>query len=82
MPSVTIRGLPNELLRDLRAAARARRRSLNAQVVVWLDEARRREHAQGDVEELLGAIDHHVRKTRRRRQTDSVALIRRMRDAR
>jgi hypothetical protein len=82
MPSVTIRGLPTELLRDLRAAARARRRSLNAQVVLWLDEARRREQAQGDAEELLGAIDRHVRKTRRRRQTDSAALIRRMRDAR
>jgi hypothetical protein len=80
MPSVTIRGLSTELLRDLRAAARARRRSLNAQVVAWLDEARRRERAQGDVEELLGAIDRHVRKTRRRRQTDSTALIRRMRD--
>lgn len=82
MPSVTIRGLSTELLRDLRAAARARRRSLNAQVVAWLHEARRREHVQGDVDELLGAIDHHVRKTRRRRQTDSAALIRRMRDAR
>jgi hypothetical protein len=82
MPSVTIRGLSTELLRDLRAAARARRRSLNAQVVLWLDEARRREQAQGDVEELLRAVDHHVRKTRRRRQTDSAMLIRRMRDAR
>jgi hypothetical protein len=82
MPSVTIRGLSTELLRDLRATARARRRSLNAQVVAWLDEARRREHAQGDVEELLLAIDRHVKKTRRRRQTDSAPLIRRMRDAR
>ncbi len=82
MPSVTIRGLSAELLRDLRATARARRRSLNAQVVAWLDEARRREHAQGDVEELLQAIDRHVKRTRRRRQTDSAQLIRRMRDAR
>jgi hypothetical protein len=82
MPSVTIRGLSAELLRDLRATARARRRSLNAQVLAWLDEARRREHAQGDLEELLQAIDRHVKRTRRRRQTDSTQLIRRMRDAR
>jgi hypothetical protein len=82
MPSVTIRGLSAELLRDLRATARARRRSLNAQVLAWLDEARRREHAQGDLEELLRAIDRHVKRTRRRRQTDSAQLIRRMRNAR
>jgi hypothetical protein len=82
VPSVTIRGLSTDLLRDLRATARARRRSLNAQVVAWLDEARRREQAQGDMEELLRAIDRHVKKTRRRRQADSAQLIRRMRDAR
>lgn len=82
MPSVTIRGLSTELLRDLRATARARRRSLNGQVVAWLDDARRREQAQGDTEELLLAIDRHVKKTGRRRQTDSAQLIRRMRDAR
>jgi hypothetical protein len=82
MPSVTIRGLSADLLRDLRAAARTRRRSLNAQVVAWLDEARRREQAQGDVEELLRAIDRHVRKTGRRRQTDSARLIRRLRESR
>ncbi len=82
MPSVTIRGLSAELLRDLRATARARRRSLNAQVLAWLDEARRREQAQGDLEELLRDIDRHVRKTRRRRQTDSARLIRRIRDTR
>jgi hypothetical protein len=82
VPSVTIRGLSTDLLRDLRATARARRRSLNAQVVAWLDEARRREQAQGDMEELLRAIDRHVKKTQRRRQADSAQLIRRMRDAR
>jgi hypothetical protein len=82
MPSVTIRGIPAGLLRDLRAAARARRRSLNAQVLAWLDAARRGEQAQGDVGELLREIDRHVRKTRRRRQSDSTRLIRRMRDAR
>ena len=82
MPSVTIRGLSTDLLRDLRATARAHRRSLNAQVVAWLDESRRREQAQGDPEELLRAIDRHVKKTERRRQADSVRLIRRMREAR
>lgn len=82
LPSVTIRGLSAEVLRALRATARARRRSLNAQVLAWLDEARQREQAQGDVENLLRAIDRHVKKTRLRRQTDSARLIRRMRDGR
>ena len=82
MPSMTIRGLSARLLRDLRATARASRRSLNAQVLAWLDEARQRGQAQGDAAELLRAIDRHVRKTRRRRQSDSTRLIRRMRDAR
>lgn len=81
MPSLTIRGLPEQMLRDLRASARARRRSLNAQVLAWLEEAHRRERAQGDAAELLRAIDRHVRKTRRRRQSDSTHLIRRMRNA-
>ena len=82
MPSVTVRGIPPDLLRDLRAAARARRRSLNAQVLAWLDDARRQELAQGDLAELLRLLDRHVRKTGQRRQTDSARLIRRMRDAR
>ena len=81
MPSVTIRGLSTELLRDLRATARGRRRSLSAQVVAWLDDARRRGQPQGDAEEQLWAIDRHVKKTGRRRQTDSAQVIRRMRDA-
>lgn len=82
MPSVTIRGIPMDLLRDLRAAARARRRSMNAQVLTWLDQARRQEQARGDMDQLLREIDRHVRKTRRRRQSDSAVLIRRMRAAR
>ena len=82
MPSVTIRGLSADLLRDLRAAARSRRRSLNAQVLAWLEEARRAARAQGDTAQLLRALDRHVRKTRRRRQSDSARLIRRMRNAR
>lgn len=82
MPSVTVRGISTDLLRDLRAAARARRRSLNAQVLAWLDEARRQEQARGDMGQLLRDIDRHVRKTRRRRQSDSAVLIRRMREAR
>ena len=82
MPSATVRGIPPDLLRDLRAAARARRRSLNAQVLAWLEEARRQETAQGDVAELLRELERHVRKIGRRRQTDSARLIRRMRDAR
>ena len=82
MPSMTIRGIPTDLLRDLRAAARARRRSLNAQVLAWLDQARRQEQARGDISQLLREIDRHVRKTRRRRQSDSAVLIRRMREAR
>ena len=82
MPSMTIRGLSAQLLRELRARARASRRSLNAQVLAWLDEARQREQAQGDAAELLREIDRHVQKTRRRRQSDSTGLIRRMRNAR
>jgi len=82
MPSVTIRGLSPGLLRDLRATARARRRSLNAQVLTWLEEARRQEAAQRDVADLLRRLDRHVRAIPRRRQTDSARLIRRMRDAR
>ncbi len=82
MPSVTIRGLPRDLLRDLRATARARRRSLNAQVLAWLEEARSQERVRGDVGELLDELDRHVARTRRRRQGDSARLIRRMRDAR
>lgn len=82
MPSLTIRGLSPQLLRELRATARADRRSLNAQVLAWLEDARRREQAQGGGAELLLEIDRHVRKTRRRRQSDSTRLIRRMRDGR
>lgn len=82
MPSVTIRGVPRALLRDLRAAARARRRSLNAQVLAWLEEAGAEEQVRGDVDELLRELDRHAARTRRRGQTDSARLIRRMRDAR
>lgn len=82
MPSVTVRGLSAESLRDLRAVARARRRSLNAQVLAWLEEAQRWERVRGDPEELLRELDRHVARTGRRRQTDSARLIRRMRHAR
>lgn len=82
MPSVTVRGLSADLLRDLRAAARARRRSLNAQVLACLEEARRWERLRGDPDELLGALDRHVARTARHRHSDSVRLIRRMRGAR
>jgi hypothetical protein len=82
MPSVTIRGLSAELLRDLRAAARRRRRSLNAQVLAWLEEARRAARAQGDASQLLRDLDRHVQQTKGRRQSDSTRLIRRMRNAR
>ena len=82
MPSVTIRGVPHGLLQALRVAARARRRSLNAQLLAWLEEARAEERVRGPVDDLLRELDRHAARTRRRAQTDSARLIRRMRDAR
>jgi len=39
MPTLTIKGLPEELYRGLKARAAAHRRSLNSEIIVCLEEA-------------------------------------------
>lgn len=66
MPSLTIKGLPDLLYRRLRERAERNRRSLNAEVIVALEEATGiRDDAQAEVmrriaerRNSIAAVDH------------------------
>lgn len=84
MPSLTIRNIPQEVMEQLRDAARAQQRSLNAQAVHWL---RLEGREWGSLEERMRLFEQ-VRASRKStlrrhgRGSDSAKLIRQMRDAR
>mgnify|MGYP001039313611 CR=1 FL=1 len=84
MASLTIRKIPEEVLEGVRRAAAEARRSINAQVIYWLEEAARRRATAQDRDQLLARI-RSTREAMRRRYgtgTDSGVLIRQMRDER
>lgn len=56
MASLTVKGVPEELLARLRAAAAAQRRSLNGEVIVRLERSLS-EQPRPDVDELLKRVD-------------------------
>ena len=83
MASLTIRNIPERVLRKIRRLAATQHRSVNAQVLHWIE----RGVDEPDQEEL----DALVRKVRASREdlfrrrgigSDSAVLIRRMRDER
>jgi len=77
MPSLLIRDLDSDLLAVLKAAARANRRSLQAEIHEILQQAERRNLA-----ETRRLSARWLKRLRGSRQTDSTALIREDRDAR
>lgn len=84
MASLTVRDIPEEVMRKLREAAVEERRSVNGQVIHWLEEAARKRMNPEERERLLSDIRTLREETFRRRGmgSDSAKLIRRMRDER
>jgi len=84
MPSLTVRDIPEKVMRKLREAAAEERRSLNGQAIHWLEEAARKRISPKERERLFADIRTLREETFRRRGmgSDSAKLIRRMRDER
>ncbi len=84
MPSLTIRDIPEPLMEKLREAAAETRRSVNAQAVRWFEQAAKQWMSQQEKAQLLLDIRASRRSGTRRRKpgTNSVAIIRRMRNER
>lgn len=84
MASLTVRNIPDEVMEKLRAAATEQRRSVNSQVIHWLEECAGRQMSRADNDQLLAGI-LALREEGYRRHgmgSDSAKVIRRMRDAR
>ncbi len=81
MPSLTIRDLPEDVMRRLRRAAEEQHRSLNTQAIHWLAQASRHDWSAGDWADVLSELRQGRRRVPRQR-SDSAELIRRMRDTR
>jgi plasmid stability protein len=81
MPSLTIREIPEEVLRKMRRAAKEQNRSLNSQALEWLEHCAKQWRRRMELQDLLESI----RATREcvyqqyGRGTDSVDLVRVMR---
>lgn len=84
MPSLTIRDIPEKVLEQLRDAARAQKRSVNAQAVYWLEQMGREWGSLEERTKLFERIRASREATFRKHGlgTDSAKLIRQMRDER
>lgn len=82
MPSLTIRNLPEDVMESLRDAARIQHRSLNAQVLYWLEIEAHRWGTWEKRVELFNRIDagRQAILSRHGRLSDSTKMIREMRD--
>jgi len=81
MPSLTIREIPEDVLKKMRRAAKEQRRSLNSQALEWLEQSANQWRRGTDLHELLESIRTTRESIGRRygRGTDSVELVRAMR---
>ena len=84
MPSLTVRNIPEVVMEQLRDAARAQQRSINAQAEYWLQMEGRRWGSLASRTRLLQEIRASRKATFRRHGlgSDSAVIIRRMRDER
>ena len=84
MASLTVRNIPESVLKRLRQAARESRRSVNAQAITWLEEAAQRWNSPRDWDQLLKRIRSRREAIYRRHGmgSDSAAIIREMRNGR
>jgi hypothetical protein len=84
MPSLTIRNIPPAVMTQIRRAAAAERRSVNAQVVHWLEQATRWRFASADLANLYRRIRASRKAIARRHGpgVDSASLVRRLREER
>lgn len=84
MASLTVRNIPADVMQKLREAAAEGKRSLNAQVIHWLEEAARRLVRDQDWDQLLSDIRSGREAIRRRHGpgSDSAQIIRQMREER
>ena len=81
MPSLTIRKIPEEVLKKMRRAAKEQRRSLNSQALEWLEQSANQWRRETDLHDLLESV-RTTRESIGRKQgrgTDSVELVRAMR---
>jgi Antitoxin FitA-like, ribbon-helix-helix len=81
MPSLTIRDIPEPILRQMRRAAKAERRSLNSQAVRWLEERATQWKNTTDIHNLVASIraEREAMFRRHGQEIDSVELVRRSR---
>jgi hypothetical protein len=81
MPSLTIREIPETIIKRMRQAAKVERRSLNSQAIKWLEQAAQEWHGPSKRRELFAAIQANRESILRRQGmgSDSVELIRAMR---
>lgn len=81
MRSLTIRAIPESVLKKMRRAAKEQRRSLNSQALDWLEQGAERWHNQERQRDLFDAIRANRQSIFRRHGlgTDSVELVRNMR---
>lgn len=81
MPSLTIREIPEDVLKKMRRAAKQQRRSLNSQALQWLEHGANEWRKTTEIRDLLEAIRNTRESMSRRlgRGADSVELVRAMR---
>jgi plasmid stability protein len=81
MPSLTIREIPETLIKRMRQAAKAEGRSLNSQAIKWLEQAAQEWHEPSRNRDLFEAIQANRESIRQRQGlgSDSVELIQAMR---
>lgn len=84
MASLTIRNIPEHVMKRLREAAEEQRRSINAQSLVWLEEAAGRWVSREDRERIFDEIEQTRERLFRKygKFPDSAKLVRKMRDER
>ncbi len=81
MPSLTIREIPEDVLKKMRRAAKEQHRSLNSQALEWLEHSAKQWRRRTELHDLLESIRVTRESVYQRygRGTDSVDLVRVMR---
>ena len=81
MASLTIRNIPESVLKMMRQTAKQEHRSLNSQALEWLEQSAQRQQSNGDLGDLLKSIATNREAMYRKYGpgTDSVKLLRAMR---
>ena len=81
MASLTVRNIPDNLLKTMRRAAREQHRSLNSQALEWLEQGARQQQSRTESSALMESIRINREAMYREfgSDSDSVRLIRAMR---